>query len=71
VAELVPASEPAQRPTLSPDPEQAWSPGPRRTQPEEVGPVRRHFEPAHVVLGMIALVIVVMVIMIAALVTGL
>jgi hypothetical protein len=31
----------------------------------------RHLEPAHVVLGMIALVIVVMVILIAVLVTGL
>jgi hypothetical protein len=71
VAELVPSSEPARAPTLSPDPEQAWSPGPRRTQPEEVGPVWRHLEPAHVVLGMIALVIVVMVILMAALVTGL
>jgi hypothetical protein len=71
VAELVPASEPAQRPVLSPDPEQSWRPGPRRTQPEEVGPVWRHMEPAHLVLGMIALVIVVMVILMAALVTGL
>jgi hypothetical protein len=71
VAELVPASEPAQRPVLSPDPEQAWRPGPRRTQPEEVGPVWRHMEPAHVVLGMIALVIMVMVILIAVLVSGL
>jgi hypothetical protein len=71
VAELVPASEPAQRPALSPDPEQAWRPGPRRTQPEEVGPVWRNMEPAHVVLGMIALVIVIMVILIAVLLSGL
>jgi hypothetical protein len=71
VAELVPASEPARRPALSTDPDQAWRPGPRRTQPEEVGPMWRHLEPAHVVLGMIALVIVVMVILMAALVTGL
>ena len=71
MAELVPASEPAPRPALSPDPEQAWSPGPRRTQPEEVGPMWRHMEPAHVVLGMIALVILVMVILIAVLLRGL
>ena len=30
----------------------------------------RHFEPAHVVLGLIALVIVVMLILVAALLTG-
>jgi hypothetical protein len=71
VAELVPTSEPAPRPALSPDPEQAWRPGPRRMQPEEVGPAWRHMEPAHVVLGMIALVIVIMVILIAVLVSGL
>ena len=71
MAELVPASEPARRPTLSPDPEQAWRPGPRRTQSEEAGPIWRHFEPAHVVLGLIALVIVIMVILIAVLLTGL
>jgi hypothetical protein len=71
VAELVPAEEPARRPVLSPDPEQAWRPGPRRTQPEEVGPLWRHMEPAHVVLGMIALVIVVMAILIAVLLSGL
>jgi hypothetical protein len=35
-----------------------------------VGPVWRHLEPAHVVLGLIALVIVVMLILVAALVTG-
>jgi hypothetical protein len=71
VAELVPAPEPARQPTLSPDPEQAWRPGPRRTRPEEVtGPIWRHFEPAHVVLGLIALVIVVMLILIALLLTG-
>jgi hypothetical protein len=64
VAELVPASEPARRPTLSPDPEQAW-------RPEEAGPIWRHFEPAHVVLGLIALVIAIMVILIAVLLTGL
>ena len=71
MAELVPAAEPARRPTLSPDPEQAWRPGPRRTQSEEAGPIWRHFEPAHVVLGLIALGIVIMVILIAALLTGL
>jgi hypothetical protein len=65
VAELVPEAEPA----LSPDPEQAWPP-PRRTQPAEVGPGWRHLEPAHVVLGLIALVIVVMLILVAALLTG-
>jgi hypothetical protein len=69
VAELVPEAEPARRPALAPDPEQAWPP-PRRRQQEEVGPVWRHLEPAHVVLGMIALVIVVMVILMAALLTG-
>lgn len=71
MAELVSSSEPARRPTLSPDPEQSWRPGPRRTQPEEVGPVWRHMEPAHVVLGMIALVIMVMVILIVVLLSGL
>jgi hypothetical protein len=71
VAELVPAEEPARRPVLSPDPEQAWRPGPRRTQPEEAGPAWRHLEPAHVVLGLIALVIVVMVVLIAVLLSGL
>jgi hypothetical protein len=71
VAELVSASESAKRPTLSPDPEQAWRPGPRRTQSEEAGPIWRHFEPAHVVLGLIALVIVIMLILIAVLLTGL
>ena len=65
MAELVPEAEPA----LSPDPEQAWPP-PRRRQPEEVGPLWRHIEPAHVVLGLIALVIVVMLILVAALLTG-
>jgi hypothetical protein len=70
VAELVPASEPARRPVLSPDPELAWRPGPRRTQAEEVGPLWRHMEPAHVVLAMIALVIVVMVILVAVLLTS-
>lgn len=71
MADVVPSSEPARRPTMSPDPELAWRPGPRRTQPEEVGPMWRHMEPAHVVLGLIGVVIVIMVIMIAALVTGL
>ncbi|HEX4089267.1 MAG TPA: hypothetical protein VHZ33_11150 [Trebonia sp.] len=71
MAELVPAEEPARRPVLSPDPEQSWRPGPRRTQPEEVGPLWRHMEPAHVVLGLIALVIVIMMILIAVLLTGL
>jgi hypothetical protein len=71
MAELVPSSEPARRPTLSPDPEQACRPGPRRNPPEEVGPVWRHMEPAHIVLGMIAVVIVIMVILIAVLVSGL
>ena len=71
MAELVPASEPAPGPALSPDPELSWRPGPPRTQPEEVGPVWRHMEPAHVVLGMIALVIVVMAILIAVLLRGL
>ena len=72
MSELVPASEPAPGgPALSPDPELTWRPGPRRTQPEEVGPVWRHMEPAHVVLGMIALVIVVMAILIAVLLSGL
>ena len=71
MAELVPASEPAPRPALSPDPELSWRPGPRRTQPEEVGPVWRHMEPAHVVLGMIAVVIVVMGILIAVLLSSL
>ena len=71
VAELVPAEEPARRPVLSPDPALAWRPGPRRSQPEEVGPMWRHMEPAHVVLLLIGLVIVIMVIMVAALVTGL
>jgi hypothetical protein len=71
VTEVVPAPEPAGRPALSPDPEQAWRPGPRRAQPpEEIGPARRHFEAAHVVLGLIALVIVVMLIMIALILTG-
>jgi hypothetical protein len=69
VTELAPASEPARRPALSPDPEQSWQPGPRRAQAEEAGPLWRHMEPAHVVLGMIAVVIVVMAILIAALVT--
>jgi hypothetical protein len=69
VTEVVPAPEPAPRPTLSPDPEQIWHPGPRRTQPpEETGPFWRRWEPAHVVLGLIAIVIVVMVIMVVALV---
>jgi hypothetical protein len=71
MAEVVPSSEPARAPTLSPDPEQAWRPGPRRTQPEEVGPVWGHMEPAHVVLVLIGVVIVVMVIMVVALVSGL
>ena len=71
MAELVPASEPAPGPTLSPDPELSWRPGPPRTQPEEVGPVWRHMEPAHVVLGMIAVVIVVMGILFAVLVSSL
>jgi hypothetical protein len=71
VAELLPSSESARRPTMSPDPEQAWRPGPRRTQPEEAGPIWRHMEPAHVVLGLIAFVIVIMVIMVAVLVAGL
>ncbi len=69
MAEVVPAPEPARRPTLSPDPEQTWRPGPRRTQPpEEIGQAWRHWEATHVVLGLIALVIVVMLIMIVALV---
>ena len=71
MAELVPASEPARQPVLSPDPEQSWRPGPRRTQPAETGPGWRQFEPAHVVLAMIAVVLVVMLILVAALVTGL
>ena len=71
MAELLPASEPDRRPVLSPDPELAWRPGPPRTQAEEAGPLWRHMEPAHVVLGMIALVIVVMAILIAVLLTHL
>jgi hypothetical protein len=72
VSEAVPAPEPAGRPTLSADPEQAWRPGPRRSQPaaEEVGPPWRRLEATHIVLGLIALVIVVMAIMIAALVVN-
>jgi hypothetical protein len=70
VTELAPASEPSRRPVLSPDPEQSWRPGPRRAQPEEGGPSWRHIEPAHLVLGLIALVIVVMLILVAVLVTG-
>jgi hypothetical protein len=69
VTEVVPAPEPTRRPTLSPDPEQAWRPGPRRTQPpEEIGPPWRRWEATRIVLGLIALVIVVMVVMIAVLV---
>jgi hypothetical protein len=61
--------EPPGRPTLSPDPEQAWRPGPRRSQrAEEIGPAWRHWEGTHVVLVLIAIVIVVMVIMVVALV---
>ncbi len=68
MTEVVSAAEPARRPTLSPDPEQTWVPGPRRTQPpEEIGPFWRRWEATHVVLGLIALVIVVMVVMIAVL----
>ena len=68
MTEVVPAPEPARRPTLSPDPEQTWRPGPRRQQPpEETGPFWRRSEATHVVLGLIALVIVVMLILIAAL----
>ena len=69
MTDVVPAPEPARRPTLSPDPEQAWRPGPRRVQElEEGGPFWRRWEPAHVVLGLIALVIVVMLILVALLV---
>jgi hypothetical protein len=69
VTEGVPAPEPGRRPTLSPDPEQAWRPGPRRSQPpEEIGPAWRRWEGTHIVLGLIAIVIVVMVIMVVALV---
>jgi hypothetical protein len=69
VSEAVPAPEPPPRPTLSPDPEQTWHPGPRRTQPrEEIGPASRRWEGTHIVLGLIAIVIVVMVIMVVALV---
>jgi hypothetical protein len=68
VTEVVPAPEPPPRPTLSPDPEQTWRPGPRRIRPEEIGPPWRRWEAAHIVLGLIALVIVVMVIMVVALV---
>ena len=68
MTEVVPAPEPARRPTLSPDPEQIWRPGPRREQPlEETGPFWRRWEAAHVVLGLIALVIVVMLVLIAVL----
>ena len=71
VTEGVPAPEPARRPTLSPDPEQTWRPGPRRTQPpEEIGPAWRRWEATHIVLGLIALVIVAMVIMVVALVVN-
>jgi hypothetical protein len=69
VTEAGPAPEPPRRPTLSPDPEQAWRPGPRRAQlTEESGPTWRRWEATHIVLGMIAVVIVVMVIMVVALV---
>ena len=69
MTEGVPAPEPPRRPTLSPDPEQTWRPGPRRSQPvEEIGPPWRRWEATHIVLGLIALVIVVMVIMVVALV---
>ena len=69
MTEVVPGPEPAQRPTLSPDPEQAWRPPPRRTQTvEEVERPWHHWEAGHVVLALIALVIVVMVIMIVFLV---
>jgi hypothetical protein len=68
VTEVVPAPEPARRPTLSPDPEQIWRPGPRREQSlEETGPFWRRWEATHVVLGLIALVIVVMAILVAIL----
>ena len=69
MTEVVPPPEPDQRPTLSPDPEQTWRPGPRRElPPEETGPFWRRWEATHVVLGLIGVVIVVMVIMIVALV---
>ena len=71
MTEVVPAPEPARQPALSPDPEQIWRPGPRREQPVEgTGPFWRRWEAAHVVLGLIALVIVVMLILVAALLTG-
>jgi hypothetical protein len=70
VSEVGPASEPDRRPTLSPDPEQIWQPGPRRAlPPEESGPFWRHMEPAHVVLGLMALIIVIMVLMVALVLT--
>ena len=69
MTEVVPAPEPARQPALSPDPEQTWRPGPRRSQPpEETGPFWRRWEGTHVVLVLIAIVIVVMVIMVVALV---
>jgi hypothetical protein len=69
VTEVVPAPEPARRPTLSPDPEQTWRPGPRRVQaPAQGGPFWRRWEAAHVVLGLIALAVVVMLILVALLV---
>lgn len=68
MADAVPAPEPATRSALSPDPELTWRPGPRRTQPDEdTGPFWRRWEAAHVVLGLIALVIVVMLVLIAVL----
>ena len=67
MTEVVPAPEPARRPALSPEPG-AWQPPPRRVQEvEETGPFWRRWEAAHVVLGLIALVIVVMAILVAIL----
>ena len=67
MTEVVPAPEPARRPALSPEPG-TWQPPPRRVQEvEETGPFwRRWGAGAHVVLGLIAtLVIVVMAILVA------
>jgi hypothetical protein len=71
VTESVSASEPIRQPTLSPDPEQIWRPGPPTMMPpEEIGPIWRHFEAAKVVLALMALVVVIMGIMVMKLLTG-
>ena len=70
MADPVPEPAPPERPVLSPEPAQAWPPGPRRfQQPQEQRPFW-HLESSQVVILLMVVVVVIMMVMFGLLVSG-